>query len=913
MLFGRDPERQTLERLLADARAGRSRVLALVGEPGIGKTALLECAAELAGGMRVLRARGIESEAEVPFASLLELLRPSLGALGRIPAPQAAALGVALALRPGRAEDRFAVGAATLSLLAAYADDAPLLLLVDDAHWLDGSSSDALLFAFRRLVADPIAVLLTARDGEPSLLEGADLPRLHLAGLDGAAAAELLALESGEPVAPDIAERLVRATAGNPLALLELAPEAPRLAATPLELPAPVPTSIAESFRRRSDSLRGQARRVLVLAAASDGGDLAVLGAAAAALGLDLDELAQAESAGLVRLADGVVEFRHPLARSAIYASAPAQDCRDAHRALAGALPDRDVDRRAWHLASAALGPDDAASAALEQAGVRARERSAYTVSATALERAARLAPEEERRARLLYAAADAAWLAGLGDRTVGLLDEARQRTASSALAARIDHLQGHVTMRRGPIAQGRATLVAAAERIADEDAELAVVMLAEAAHACFYTGDAPGMQRVADRVAGLLPAGKNGRVAFFGAMVSGMAAIFGGEGAAGASSIRRAVELLEESDELRHDPRLLVWAAMGPLWLREDGAGRALVDRALDAARERSAVGALPYLLHHVARDRATSGDWPAAQAASYEALRLARETGQRTELAAALAGLAWLEAWQGKEQECRAHAAEASALCTELGIGIYELWAVAALGDLELGLGRPAAALEHLEALERTLESLGVADVDLSPAPELVDAYLRLGRTDDATRAAERFAARAVAKGQPWALARAARCRGLLAGDDAFDASFAEALRLHEQTPDVFEAGRTRFAYGARLRRARRRKQAREELRAALEIFDRVGASSWADLAGGELAATGETARRRHVSTLDELTPQELQIALLLRDGRTTREAAAALFLSPKTIEYHLRHVYRKLGIHSREELASAVPTGR
>src|SRR5438105_12125994 len=313
MLLGHEQERQELDRVLATARSGRSAVLALVGEAGIGKTALLEYAEEHAGPLVVLRARGIDSEAHVPFAGLLELLRPALGLLGRIPAPQAAALEGALALRPGAVGERFAVGAATLSLLAAHAEASPTLVLVDDAHSLDRSSAEALLFALRRLLAEPLAAILSVREGEPALLDGADLPTLHVGGLDRDAAATLVG-----PVAHDVAERLYRATAGNPLALLELRAEDSPLPVSPIDMPVSVPSRISSSFLRRAESLDEDARRLLVLVAASDSGDTAVLARAAASLGLDLAALDAAETAGLVRLAQGRVEFRHPLARAAI-------------------------------------------------------------------------------------------------------------------------------------------------------------------------------------------------------------------------------------------------------------------------------------------------------------------------------------------------------------------------------------------------------------------------------------------------------------------------------------------------------------------------------------------------------------------------------------------------------------------
>ncbi len=382
MLLGRACERQEIGQALARARSGSSATLALAGEPGIGKTALLDYAVREAAGMRLLRARGIESEAQIPFGSLLELIRPALPLLGKIPEPQAAAMESALALRPGTGQERFAIGAATLSLLAAYAEDAPLVVVIDDAHWLDGSSAQALLFAVRRLVADPIAVLIAVREGEASLLDGADLPTLRMGGLTSDEAALLVRGLTPGGLAREAAIRLYGATAGNPLALLELAPDAHNLALMPEGAPVLVSATITRAFLRRVGTLDEATRRALVLAASSDAGDLPTLERAAAQFPADMSALTAAESAGLVRLGAGTVEFRHPLARSAIYADAPAGQRRDAHRALAAALPDRDVDRRAWHLAAAATGPDEPASAALEQAGARGRDRSAYAIAA---------------------------------------------------------------------------------------------------------------------------------------------------------------------------------------------------------------------------------------------------------------------------------------------------------------------------------------------------------------------------------------------------------------------------------------------------------------------------------------------------------------------------------------------------
>ena len=900
-MVGRERERREVQRALDSAQSGVSATLALVGEPGIGKTALLEHAAERAGGMRLLRARGIESEAEIPFASLLELLRPALLALERIPEPQATALASALALRPGGGHDRFAVGAGTLSLLAAYTEHAPVIVLIDDAQWLDVPSGQALLFAFRRLIADPIAVFVAVREGEPSFLDGADLSVLRIGGLSPEEAGQLL-----PGISPRSAARLYAQTAGNPLGLLELAPDAEEVTRAPAGAPLLVSSRISRAFARRVATLERAAQDALVLAATSDSGDLLTLELAADHLDLDLRALMAAEAAGLITLQAGQLEFRHPLVRSAIYAAASPAHRRAAHRALAAALPDRDVDRRAWHLAAAAIGTDPSAAAALEQAGRRARERTAYATAAAAFERAAQLSPDTHRETRLLLDAAEASWHAGLAERASELLERARSSADGRGPLVEIDQLAGHIAARRGPVMAAHAILTAAARRA---DPEHAVAMLAEAAVACFLAGEPAAMLSAAQQAKATLPANASTQSRFLAATALGMAQIFGGDAAAGATELREAVALAEQTAELRENLQLLPWLVQAPIFLREADAGRGLLDEALAGARARAAVSALPFVLNLIARDQATSDRWTIAETSYGEAIELARESAQQTEIGFALAGLASLHARRGRESECRKCATEGLDLSRQLGTRLHEIWIAAALGELELGLGRPAQAAEHFERQQGLLTEAGITDVDLRPAPELVDAYSRLGRLDEARRVATAFRAAAEAKSQPWPVARALRAAALVAGDDSFADLFEAALTHHAQTPDAFEAGRTRLAYGERLRRARNRTLARAQLRAALDIFDQLGARPWAEQARAELAASGETLRRRDPSSIDELTPQELQIALRLAAGNTTRETAAALFLSPKTVEYHLRHVYMKLGTHTREELKDAL----
>ena len=450
----------------------------------------------------------------------------------------------------------------------------------------------------------------------------------------------------------------------------------------PLETPVPLTASVAGAYLERARALPERTRSALVVSAASDTGDVALLARAAASLGLGVSDLVPAEARGLIAIRSGRLEFRHPLTRSAIYGDASAEERRRVHRALAEALPETEVDRRAWHLALGAVGPDADASSALEQAAVRARGRSAYATAADAFERAASLSAEEGRRASLVFAAADAAWLAGLDERAALLLEDAARSAGDSALSIEVEHLRGHIALRRGPIGRGREILLGAAERAAADRPEAAVVMLAEAAEGAFFAGDAAGMRACAERARELMGAA-DGHAAYFGLMIAGMGRILSGEGEQGADLVRKAVGLLERSEDPTSDVHLLAWAAMGPLWLRETNVGESLVDRALETARARPAAGALPHLLTHIGIEQAATDRCIEAQATFDEAIRLARETGQRTVLAGALGRLAWVEARCGREHAASANGEEALALANELGAHLFEIWALGALAS--------------------------------------------------------------------------------------------------------------------------------------------------------------------------------------------------------------------------------------
>jgi DNA-binding CsgD family transcriptional regulator len=586
-----------------------------------------------------------------------------------------------------------------------------------------------------------------------------------------------------------------------------------------------------------------------------------------------------------------------------VYGAADPGTRRAVHRALAAVVPASEADRLAWHLSAGAVPPDEATAATLDQVAEQASSRGAHAIAASAHERAADLSVSPAQVARRLAAAGAAAWLAGRTERAGDLLDRALASHPDPALRARIQQVRGGMETRCGSLDTALATLLEAAGAVEAGHPDLAVGLYADAIHVAFYLGDAPAALRSGAAIEGLLGVCTEPGTRSLGSMASGMALVLGGSGEEGIERVRGAAYPLVDvaaTDTLRLPLRL-----QGALWLRDSGPHRAPVRDAIDRLREQAALGSLPYLLMHIARDAATTDRWDDAEAAYAESIRLAGETGQSTDLAVSLAGLACLNARRGRAEECRENVAAAEDLCRRNHIRLGSWWLELAQGDLAAGLGDLAEGVRHYEALEALLAETAMADPDQSCGPELVEAYLQLGRTEEARRLAIAFAAKAEAKGQPWSLARAERAHGLCASGPEAEAHFRAALELHALTPDRYETARTELAFGARLRRDRQRVAARPLLRSALRSFEELGATPWADRAAQELEATGETAHRRLTQVRDTLTPQERQIAQLLAQGRTTREAAAALFISPKTVEYHLRHVYLKLDIRSRAAL--------
>lgn len=904
MLVGRGSEQRQFDALLSAAREGTSGTLVLVGDPGIGKTALLEYAAGRAAGLgfNVLRARGVQSEAELAFGALLELCRPILDRLERIEPRQKETLRAAIGMSVEHRATPFAIGAATLALIAAAAEDRALLLAVDDAQWLDRESSDALAFAVRRLRADAVASLFATRPGEGRPFSGRELPELELTGLDTTASADLVRLARVDLDAAARA-RIIELAGGNPLALLEL----PRhLDVLQIDAePVRVGKQLEHAFRARALALPDATRRALVVAAATTSAELGVVAAALMRLGLSVDALDAAEAAGLVSLDRAQLAFRHPLVRSALYHAADASERRAAHAALGATLADD--DRGVWHLAAAAAGPDARVADGLERSAETASRRAGYAAAAAAYERAARLSEERHDRLRRLRAAADAAWLAGRPKRALALIEEALAHARGAVDRGELLYLRGTIEHFTGDPDRAHVTLEEAAGLLAESNRRLACLSLTQANGSLLVRGEVKRAVVLSER---LVEVGDPDRPDewLLVCLSRGASLLMDGRPDDGVPFLRRAADAIAEDELLATDPRNLPWAALTAFWLGDIASMSTYATTAVQWAREHAAVATLAFSARLLGRTQLITGNWRAARASLTESLDSSRISGQVHSEVETLGTLAWLDAAQGREDDCRRNIEEARKLA-EHSNRRWRNDLLRALVLLELAGG----AVEP-SPVERIRHSAG--DVPLlrdTPAnatvPDFVEALVRAGDHEAAADLLAPFAQEAEVIGQEFARATAARCRGLLASEAEYADHFDRALELHARDPNVFATARTQLAYGIRLRRSGRRIDAREQLSQALGVFDRLEARPWADRARSELRSTGQRVRSRERATSDELTPQELQVAMLVAEGKTNREVGAQLFLSPKTIEWHLGHVYQKLGIHSRVGLARAL----
>ena len=913
MLVGRAPELAAIDELLGDARAGASGALVLRGEPGIGKSALLAYAGEQAADMRLLRVRAFESEQGLPFAGLSSLLSPVADQLDEVPPGQRGALATALGLDAPGAIDRFAAYAATLSLLAAVAGERPVAVLVDDAHWLDAPSSEALIFAARRLGHEGIAMLLASRDEEGARLDTTGLRELHLDGLDVSGTATLLRALIGHGISAELAGGLMDVTAGNPLALCELArtlTAAQLTGAEPLPNPLPLGADIAAAFGRQIAALPEGTQRALVVVAAADGASTGTLDRALSTLGLSLEALGPAEAAALVVIEPRIAKLRHPLVGAAVYHRADSSLRREVHAALAAALDaPGERSRRAWHLAAAALGPDEAVAVELAAAGAEARGRGAPASAGNALAAAAGMTLESPRRAERLLQAADDLYVAGSVERAGALLDEARTMAEGDPrLRARIEHSRARGEIVAGWPYRSQRRLRAEAERVLPFDGAQATAMLVDACVLLTLAGRPREMLDEMRRIApDAEPAGDP--VSFIAGWTRAAAELFSGDYAEG----RRLLDMAESA--VRALPLAAVGVFAGSVGIvllhcEAHERGHRLLADCVETAHREGLVQMMPLALAGLSDADFRLGRWAPAYATAAQSAALADD--MRGDTMNGLTRLAYVEAATGRAEECRRHGERVLEIAEERGARSMITLAGSALGLLELGLGRYEAAIERLEptgrfTVERGLELPGVA----SWAQDLAEAYVRAGDPAAATRVLATLEQHATRSDALLAHAAVARCRGLMADEEEAEAHFVRALALHDQRDAPFERARTELCFGERLRRGGRRTEAREHLRRALATFDALGAQPWSERASRELNATGERARRRAPDTSAQLTPQELQVALLVADGATNKEAAAALFVSPKTIEAHLLRVYRKLGLHSRTELARAMLT--
>jgi len=843
----------------------------------------------------VLSAVGVQAESDLAFAGLHELLRPVLAYLGELPGAQSQALAGALGLAASAQADRLLISAAVLGLLAAAAEDRPVLCVVDDAQWLDRPSAGALVFTARRLRAEPMAILFGARDGEVSRFEVAGLPELALTGLSQKSAGAVLAT-STRMMAPDVRDRLLAEAGGNPLALLEL-PQG--LSAEQLQglvrLPdtTPLTPRLESVFQQRIGQLPGAAQTALLIAAVDNTGEVPAVLQAAAGLRLPADALDPAQQAGLVQINGATITFRHPLVRSALYQAATLSQRQLAHAALAGVLSgEENTDRRVWHLAMATLTGDEEVAAALEASARRAQLRAGHASAATAFLRAAELSTDDTRRGRRLTAGAQAAWDAGQPDRAREITARALP-LADGQTRAQLLHLRGRIEVRTGSVREACAMLLAAAD--ACTDPSLTLEILAEAAEAAWFSSDMAAMTEIGQRSLHLSADNELDR--FRLTLLRALARLYAGDHQEAqvllADALHRAATLT--------DPRALLWAADAASLSKGLGAGLPYVNRAADLARQHGLFSVLPLALRRQAAEFMSLSQFDLADAAAQEGYRLALDLGYFS--SGLLANIAAVEAMRGHEQDARRHAAQALTLAQQRGSWFPAVITEWTLGLIDLAAGRPAEAADRLFAITGSEYPDRDPVIALEAMPDAVEAGVRAGLRDQAAARLETF--RRLVKAAPTQprLALLARCDALLGTRDP-DQAFGEAITRSPGLPPLQRA-RTELLYGEWLRRERRRTDSRVHLRAALDSFRTMGAVPWAERAEAELRASGETARKRDLSTAGQLTPQELQIARLVTGGLTNKEIAAQLYLSPRTVDYHLRKVFTKLGITSRTEL--------
>jgi DNA-binding CsgD family transcriptional regulator len=905
-LRGRSEETAVLDGLIAAVRAGESRTLVVRGEAGIGKTALLDYVIEAGSDLRVMRATGVQSEMELAYAAVHQLCTPILDRLVGLPGPQRDALEIVFGLSSGPAPDRFLVGLAALSLLSEVAAERPLLCVIDDSQWLDQASAGTLAFVARRLHAEPVGLVFGAREASAELR---GFPEVELHGLRNGDARALLGSAVRFVLDEGVRDRIVAETRGNPLALLEL----PRgLTSTQLaggfgliDAQA-LPARIEESFRQRLAGLPPESERLLLVAAAEPVGDPLLVWSAAERLGIGLSAAAPAETEGLLAIGQRVT-FRHPLVRSAVYRSASSEDRRTVHRALAEVTdPEFDPDRRAWHLAAAASGPDEGVASQLERSADRARARGGLAAAAAFLQRAVALTRDTARHGDRALAAAQASLQAGAFDAALGLLAAAESGPLDELQRASADLLRGQISSASGAGSEAPGQLLKAAKRLEPLDPGLARETYLDAWGAAMFAGRLTTTSDLGDvsRAARSAAPPPQPRQAS-DLLLEGLALLSTEGRPAAAPALRRALSAFrgeEVSVEKGLQWAVLASSAAVTLWDFESWDG--VLARQVELAREAGALTMLSIALNGQGIVVSWCGDFAAAGSVIAEAQVVTEATGTRI----APYGGMLLAAFRGREAEALSLIETTIDDATEGGEGLavqYARWAAAVLHN---GLGRYDEALAAARIASDDTPELFLSAWAL---PELIEAAMRSGNATLAGDALQRLMEATSASEGDWGPGIVARSRALLSEGDAAESSYAEAIGHLSRTPLRPELARAHLLYGEWLRREGRRVDAREQLRNAHDLFTAIGMEAFAGRAGIELLATGGKVRKRTDEARDELTAQEEQIARLARGGLSNPEIGARLFISPRTVEWHLRKVFAKLGISSRMSLHEALPS--
>lgn len=903
MLHGRSDDCAALSDLLTAAQRGESHAVALRGEAGVGKTALLDWFAEETEQQQasLLRCAGVESETDLPFAALHQLLRPAISAMPALPRLQQEALNGALGLSGRRGSDPFLVAVATLSLLGEIAVDHGLTCIIDDAQWLDPASAEVLRFVARRLDADGIVLVFAIRDPSDASFPTPGLADHLLDGLDAAAAASLL-VERAPMISAEVKARLVQHHAGNPLAIIELAPllsDGQMSGEEPLPDPMPMGGEVERLYAARAAALGEGAQRLLLLAATADSDELGLVLAAGAVIGIPAESLHEAEESGLISAGRGVLRFKHPLVRSAIYQQSSFLDRQQGHEAMAGLLTsEAEADRRAWHLVRAATGLDDALADLLEVSADRALTRGGAASAIDRWQWAAEFTTADASRCRRFVKAAQTAFHADQPERARQLLSTAQALAATPREHAEITALDGSIELRHGAPEAAYDLLFRSAHQLAPHDSKAALEALVLAGEAATFLGDP---QRTSE-VGGLADTLRDTADADDMTMVDlliGLGKLFEGNWADGAEILARVVDQSVEGAEYEHVLR----SGRAAMYLGRLTDARDLYARAANHARDTGTAGPLTPMLDRLAYIELLLNRLPDSEAHALEGLRLASDLG--LDAGVAVTSLATVHAYRGEDSACRARVAQAHEVAADRQLKMIGAAAQWALGLLELGAGRPHEALSAL--LTVASEAQGHPGILRWATADLVEAAVRSGQPEACAPALARLEAWAAASGLAAPGAMLARCRGLMSSGEEAIGHFESALALDAGASRPLERARIELLLGETLRRDRHRIRARDHLRNALLAFERLGAAPWGERARAELRATGETTRPRDASGLEQLTPQELQIAQYAADGESNADIAAKLFLSRRTVEYHLGKVYTKVGVTSRRELAS------